>query len=40
MFGAIWQWQSAPMAFFVASGIAGVSVLLLRGWAWARPATD
>ena len=34
LFGAVWQFQSAAMAFFLASGIAAVAVLLLRGWAW------
>ena len=34
LFGAVWQFQSAAMAFFLAAGIAGVAVLLLRGWAW------
>jgi MFS family permease len=34
LFGAVWQFQSAAMAFFVAAGVAAVAVLLLRGWAW------
>jgi hypothetical protein len=34
MFGAIWQFQSAAMAFFLAAAVAAVAVLLLRGWAW------
>ncbi len=38
LFGAVWQFQSAAMAFFLAAGVAAVAVLLLRGWAW--PAKD
>jgi len=34
LFGAVWQFQSAAMAFFLASAVAAVAVLLLRGWAW------
>ena len=34
LFGAVWHFQSAAMAFFLAAGIAAVAVLLLRGWAW------
>ena len=34
LFGAIWQFQSAAMAFFLAAAIAAVAVLLLRAWAW------
>ena len=34
VFGGIWQYQSAAMAFFFASGMAAVCVLLLRGWVW------
>ena len=34
MFGFIWQWQSAAMAFFFASGLAALAALLLRLWAW------
>jgi MFS family permease len=34
LFGAVWQFQSAAMAFFLAAGIAAIAVLLLRGWAW------
>ncbi|HWH47325.1 MAG TPA: MFS transporter [Burkholderiales bacterium] len=34
LFGAVWHYQSAAMAFFLAAGIAAVAVLLLRGWAW------
>jgi MFS family permease len=34
VFGVIWQFQSAAMAFFYAAGVAAVSALLLRGWAW------
>lgn len=36
LFGLIWQYQSAAMAFFVAGGLAAGSVLLLRVWAWPR----
>ena len=34
LFGAVWHFQSAAMAFFLAAGMAAVAVLLLRGWAW------
>lgn len=34
LFGAVWQFQSAAMAFFLAAAVAAVAVLLLRGWAW------
>src|SRR5258708_25907469 len=34
LFGAVWQFQSAAMAFFLAAVVAAVAVLLLRGWAW------
>lgn len=34
LFGAVWQFQSAAMAFFLAAAVATVAVLLLRGWAW------
>lgn len=33
-FGLVWQLQSAAMAFFYAAGVAAVSALLLRAWAW------
>lgn len=36
LFGLLWQYQSAAMAFFVAGGVAAVSALLLRVWAWPR----
>lgn len=36
LFGLIWQYQSAAMAFFVAGGVAAASALLLRIWAWPR----
>ncbi|MBI2313793.1 MAG: MFS transporter [Betaproteobacteria bacterium] len=36
LFGLIWQYQSAAMAFFVAGGLAAASALLLRIWAWPR----
>ncbi|WP_083401047.1 MFS transporter [Nitrosospira briensis] len=34
LFGSIWQFQSAPMAFFFAGGLAACAALLLRVWAW------
>ncbi|MDN5935375.1 MAG: MFS transporter [Nitrosospira sp.] len=34
LFGAIWQFQGAPMAFLFAGGLAAVAALLLRMWAW------
>ena len=34
VFGGIWHYQSAAMAFFFASGLAAFCVLLLRGWVW------
>ena len=34
IFGVIWQFQSAAMAFFYVAGIAALSALLLRAWAW------
>jgi MFS family permease len=34
LFGSIWQFQGSPMAFFFAGGLAGLSALLLRTWAW------
>jgi MFS family permease len=34
LFGAVWHFQSAAMAFFLAAGIAAVAVLMLRAWAW------
>jgi MFS family permease len=34
LFGSIWQFQSAPVAFFFAGGLAAVAALLLRMWAW------
>ena len=34
LFGTIWQFQSAAMAFFFAGGLAAVAALLLRMWAW------
>lgn len=36
LFGLIWHYQSAAMAFFVAGGVAAASALLLRIWAWPR----
>lgn len=33
-FGLLWQLQSAAMAFFYAAGVAALSALLLRTWAW------
>ena len=32
VFGVLWQYQSAALAFFFASAIAALSALLLRGW--------
>ncbi|BCT66468.1 MFS transporter [Nitrosospira sp. NRS527] len=34
LFGSIWQFQSATMAFFFAGGLAAFAALLLRVWAW------
>jgi MFS family permease len=34
LFGALWAWQSASLAFFFAGGLAALSALLLRTWAW------
>jgi MFS family permease len=34
LFGSIWQFQNAPMAFFFAGGLAAFAALLLRMWAW------
>lgn len=34
LFGSIWQFQSAAMAFFFAGGLAAFAALLLRTWAW------
>lgn len=34
LFGSIWQFQSAEMAFFFAGGLAAFVALLLRFWAW------
>ena len=34
VFGGIWHYQSAAMAFFFASGLAALCALLLRGWVW------
>lgn len=34
LFGSIWQFQSAEMAFFFAGGLAAIAALLLRFWAW------
>lgn len=34
LFGTIWQFQSAAMAFFFAGGLAAFAALLLRLWAW------
>ncbi|SCY59006.1 Nitrate/nitrite transporter NarK [Nitrosospira sp. Nl5] len=34
LFGSIWQFHGAPMAFFFAGGLAAVAALLLRTWAW------
>lgn len=32
VFGVLWQYQSAPLAYFFASVVAASSALLLRGW--------
>ncbi len=34
LFGSIWQFQSAEMAFFFAGGLSAFAALLLRMWAW------
>ncbi|MDE2366973.1 MAG: MFS transporter [Betaproteobacteria bacterium] len=34
LFGSIWQFQSAELAFFFAGGLAALAALLLRMWAW------
>lgn len=34
LFGSLWQFQSAEMAFFFAGGLAAFAALLLRFWAW------
>jgi MFS family permease len=34
LFGSLWAWQSAALAFFFAAGVAAVAALLLRAWAW------
>lgn len=34
LFGSIWQFQSAGMAFLFAGGLSAFAVLLLRMWAW------
>jgi hypothetical protein len=34
LFGSIWQFQSAEMAFLFAGGLAAFAALLLRLWAW------
>ena len=34
LFGSIWHFQGAAMAFFFAGGLAAFSALLLRWWAW------
>lgn len=34
LFGSIWQFQSAEMAFLFAGGLAAFAALLLRFWAW------
>jgi MFS family permease len=36
IFGALWQWQSAALAFSFAGALAAVSALLFRFWAWPR----
>lgn len=39
LFGSIWQFQSAAMAFFFAGGLAAFAALLLRTWAWPAKLT-
>ena len=34
LFGSIWQFHSAAMAFFFAGSLAALSAFLLRTWAW------
>ncbi len=34
LFGSIWQFQGAELAFFFAGGLAAFAALLLRFWAW------
>ncbi|SFM64593.1 MFS transporter [Nitrosomonas communis] len=34
LFGTLWQLHSAPLAFFVAGGVAALAAILLRLWAW------
>lgn len=36
LFGALWAWQSAAFAFFLAGGLAAAAAVLLRIWAWPR----
>ncbi len=38
LFGSLWQFHSASLAFFFAGGLAAFAALLLRLWAW--PAND
>jgi MFS family permease len=38
IFGSLWQWESAALAFSFAGGLSAVSALLFRLWAWPRPA--
>ena len=40
LFGSIWQFQSAEMAFFFAGGLAAFAALLLRFWAWPVRESD
>lgn len=34
LFGGLWHYQGAPVAFVTAAALSGVSVLLLLTWAW------
>ncbi|MDP1950471.1 MAG: MFS transporter [Nitrosomonas sp.] len=34
LFGTIWYWQSAAVAFLFAGGLSALAALLLRFWAW------
>jgi len=39
LFGGLWHYAGAPAAFLTAAGLAFVSVVLLRRWAWPRTGT-
>ncbi|WP_430228644.1 MFS transporter [Nitrosomonas communis] len=40
LFGTLWQLHSAPLAFFVAGGVAALAAILLRLWAWPARETQ